>query len=72
MCDFAYACYFCPKFVTTENHLPRLMEKYNTELQLIEDAKARNWKKEIDRHTNVANRVKQIISNLGGNECVKA
>jgi integrase len=66
MCDFADACYFCPKFVTTSDHLPRLIEKYNVELQLIEDAKEREWGKEIDRHTNVAQRVKQIIRDLGG------
>mgnify|MGYP001589447050 CR=1 FL=1 len=66
MCDFADACYFCAKFVTTKDHLPRLVEKYNMELQLIEDAKEREWSKEIDRHTNVAQRVKQIIGDLGG------
>lgn len=66
MCDFADACYFCPKFVTTKDHLPRLIEKYDLELQLIEDAKERKWNKEIDRHSNVAQRVKQIIRDLGG------
>ncbi len=66
MCDFADACYFCPKFVTTKSHLPRLEEKYQIELQLLEDAQQRGWQKEIDRHSNVANRVKQIIRDLGG------
>ncbi len=66
MCDFADACYFCPKFVTTKEHLPKLLEKYKIELQLIKDAQERGWQKEIDRHTNVAQRVKQIVRDLGG------
>ncbi|WP_032112955.1 hypothetical protein [Candidatus Paracaedibacter symbiosus] len=44
----------------------RLLEKYQIELQLIKDAQERGWQKEIDRHTNVAQRVKQIIRDLGG------
>lgn len=66
MCDFADACYFCPKFVTTEEHLSKLIEKYQIELQLIKDAQERGWQKEIDRHTNVAQRVQQIVRDLGG------
>lgn len=66
MCDFADACYFCPKFVTTREHLPRLMEKHSIEIQLIEDAEKKGWQKEIDRHTNVSQRVRQIIRDLGG------
>lgn len=64
MCDFADACYFCPKFVTTKSHLPQLKEKHAVELKLIEDAKSRSWEKEVERHTNVAQRVKQIIRDL--------
>jgi site-specific recombinase XerD len=64
MCDFADACYFCPKFVTTKDHLPKLMDKYEVELQLIEDAKERGWGKEVERHTNVSKRVKKLIYDL--------
>jgi len=66
MCDFADACYFCPKFVTTQNHLPTLIDKYNTELKLIEDAENRGWEREIERHTHVMQRVKRLIQDLGG------
>ena len=66
LCDFADACYFCAKFVTTKEHLPVLTDKYNTELQLIEDAKRHKWAKEVTRHLKVANRIKRIIADLGG------
>lgn len=66
MCDFADACYFCAKFVTTKDHLPVLTEKYATELKLVEDAKRRKWSKEVTRHLKVADRVKKIIDELGG------
>jgi hypothetical protein len=66
LCDFADACYFCAKFVTTKEHLPVLTDKYNTELQLIEDAKRHKWAKEVTRHLKVANRIKKIIADLGG------
>lgn len=66
MCDFADACYFCPKFVTTKDHLPKLQEKYAIELQLVGDAEKRKWVKEVERRTNVANRIKRIIEELNG------
>lgn len=65
MCDFADACFFCSKYVTTKEHIPILKEKYDIEVQLIKDAKERNWEKEITRHKRVADRVKEILNELG-------
>lgn len=65
MCDFADACYFCPKYVTTKEHIPLLQQKYETELQLIDDAEQRGWDREMARHKRVAERVKEILSDLG-------
>lgn len=66
ICDFADACFFCSKFVTTTQHIPLLREKYETELKLISDASNRNWEREISRHKRVADRVYEIIEELGG------
>lgn len=65
MCEFADACFFCSKFVTTTEHIPLLKEKYETELQLITDAKDRNWDREIQRHERVSDRIKDILKDLG-------
>ncbi|MGL4912193.1 MAG: tyrosine-type recombinase/integrase [Romboutsia sp.] len=65
MCDFADACFFCSKYVTTEQHIPILKNKYEVENKLIQDAEERNWEKEIIRHKRVADRVKEILNELG-------
>lgn len=65
MCDFADACFFCSKYVTTKEHIPILQEKYRIENELITDAENRNWEKEIIRHKRVAERVKEILIELG-------
>lgn len=65
MCDFADACFFCSKYVTTNEHIPILKDKYNVEIQLIKDAEERNWEKEVIRHKRVSNRVKEILNELG-------
>lgn len=66
MCDFADACFFCSKYVTTKEYIPILQEKYKVEDELIKDAENRNWEKEIIRHKRVAERVKEILIELGG------
>lgn len=65
MCDFADACFFCSKYVTTKQHIPILQEKYEVELKLIKDAEERGWDREIQRHQRVATRVKEILEDLG-------
>ena len=65
MCDFADACFFCSKYVTTEEHIPILKNKHEVERKLIQDAEERNWEKEIIRHKRVADRVKEILNELG-------
>ncbi|KEI77743.1 hypothetical protein N452_03630 [Clostridium botulinum A2 117] len=65
MCDFADACFFCSKYVTTKEHIPILQEKYSIENNLIIDAENRNWEKEVIRHKRVAERVKEILIDLG-------
>lgn len=65
MCDFADACFFCSKYVTTQEHIPILKNKYEVELKLVEDAVQRGWNKEVSRHEKVASRVKGILMELG-------
>lgn len=65
MCDFADACYFCYKYVTTQEHIPVLQDKYEVELKLIQDAVEHGWNKEVLRHEKVAARVKEILTELG-------
>ncbi|MBM7586471.1 hypothetical protein JOC86_003023 [Bacillus pakistanensis] len=61
MCDFADACYFCGKNVTTKEHVPTLTKKYETKLELIKDSEERGWEKEIACHNRMAECVKEIL-----------
>ena len=47
-CDLVLSC---SKFLTTSDYAPRLHARLAVEQQLIEDATARGWQREIERHT---------------------
>ena len=55
----------CTKFFTTSAYAPRLRERLATEHQLIKDATERNWPREIERHTAMANRITELLDQLG-------
>ena len=54
----------CAKFVTTPEYAPRLRHRRNIELDLIEDASARGWQREVERHQCIVNRLEQLLVDL--------
>lgn len=55
----------CAKFVTTPQYAPRLRERLRVEGQLVADAEARGWDREIQRHQRIADRVTSLLDDLG-------
>jgi integrase len=55
----------CAKFVTTPKYAPRLRHRRNIELDLIEDAQARGWQREVQRHQCTVKRLEQLLADLG-------
>ncbi len=54
----------CAKFITTPKYAPRLRARYNTELTLAAHAREQGWTREVERHTSIANRVCQLLTDL--------
>lgn len=61
-CDLVLSC---SKFVTTSEYAPRLRARLTVEQQLIEDAAARGWQREIERHECTRRRLEQLLNDLG-------
>lgn len=55
----------CSKFLTTSDYAPRLRTRLATEHQLMEDAQARGWDREAERHQRTAYRVEALLDELG-------
>jgi len=55
----------CAKFVTTPQYAPRLRERLCLERQLADDATERGWEREIDRHRRTADRISNLLAELG-------
>ena len=55
----------CAKFVTTPEYAPRLRHRRTIELDLIEDASARGWQREVERHRCTVKRLEQLLMDLG-------
>jgi integrase len=55
----------CAKFVTTPAYAPRLRHRRRLELELAEDAEARGWPREVERHNCVAKRLEGLLKDLG-------
>lgn len=55
----------CSKFLTTSDYTPRLKQRLVTEQQLIADATARGWDREAERHQRTADRLTQLLADLG-------
>ena len=60
-CDLVLTC---PKFITTSEYTPRLRARLATEDQLIADAHARGWPREVERHQCTKRRLEQLLSDL--------
>ncbi|MGW4212677.1 tyrosine-type recombinase/integrase [Lentzea sp. NPDC004789] len=55
----------CAKFITTPQYAPRLRERLCVEEQLTTDAHTRGWEREVDRHQRTADRIRQLLDDLG-------
>jgi len=58
----------CAKFVTTPEYAPRLRRRLHIEQELIEDAIARGWQREVERHQCTIRRIEQLL--IGLNEAL--
>ena len=54
----------CPKFLTTSEYVPRLRARLAREDQLIADATARGWAREVERHEATKRRLAQLLTDL--------
>jgi len=55
----------CAKFVTTPDYAPRLRRRRRIEQELVEDAAAHGWQREIERHQCTIRRLEQLLTGLG-------
>lgn len=55
----------CAKFVTTPEYAPRLRHRRQIERQLIKDAEARGWSREVERHQCTLQRLEHLLAELG-------
>jgi hypothetical protein len=58
----------CSKFLTTSEYTPRLRARLHVEQQLIDDATARGWDREVERHQAARQRLLQLLEQLGESE----
>ncbi|WP_262032118.1 tyrosine-type recombinase/integrase [Microvirga sp. Mcv34] len=63
-CDLYLAC---PRFVTTPAYASRLRERHDVELRLADDARSRDWPREVERHCAVAARIERLLADMGEN-----
>lgn len=56
----------CPKFLTSSEYVPRLLARLGREDELIADATARGWAREVERHGATKRRLRQLLHDLGG------
>lgn len=54
----------CAKFVTTPAYAPWLRRRRRLELELIADAQARGWLREVERHQCTVQRIEQLLCGL--------
>lgn len=55
----------CAKFVTSSEYVPRLRQRRTLELELMQDAHARGWMREVERHHCTLKRLDQLLTELG-------
>lgn len=54
----------CAKFVTTSEYAPRLRHRRKVEMELIADAIAHGWQREVERHQCTVRRIEQLLTDL--------
>lgn len=55
----------CAKFITSPEYAPRLRRRRKIEQELIEDALAHGWQREVERHQCTIRRLEQLLADLG-------
>lgn len=55
----------CPRFVTTPAYASRLRERHGVEQRLADDARSRDWPREVERHCAVAARIERLLADMG-------
>jgi integrase len=55
----------CARFVTTSAYAPRLRRRQRIEQELVEDAAAHGWQREVERHQWTIRRLEQLLTDLG-------
>lgn len=55
----------CTKFVTTPAYAPRLRRRWRQEQELVEDALAHGWQREVERHQRTIRRIEYLLADLG-------
>ncbi len=55
----------CAKFITSSEYAPRLRHRHKREQNLIEDAIAHGWQREVERHQCTVRRIEQLLADLG-------
>jgi integrase len=60
-CDLVLSC---PKFLTSSDYAPRLHARLEVEQTLIDDATARGWSREVERHQATARRLTALLNEL--------
>jgi hypothetical protein len=55
----------CAKFVITPAYAPRLRRRRHIEQELVEDAAAHRWQREVERHQCTIRRLEQLLGDLG-------
>jgi integrase len=60
-CSYANICEHCPSFHTTASYLPVLTAQRQDAAALVEDATARGWDAETERHLRLINRLTTLI-----------
>lgn len=54
----------CPKILTTSEYAPKLRARLDREEELMADAQARGWPREVERHQATQQRIKRLLTDL--------
>jgi hypothetical protein len=52
------------QFITTPEYAARLRRRHRLELELAEDAASRGWSHKVERHSNTARRISQLLCEM--------
>ena len=67
-CPYANICEQCDNYTTTTEFVPQLRDQLADESALLEDARARGWDSEANRHARVIASLQRHLDNLTKSE----